>query len=89
MDWKRPMCWLFGCRFAYGGDCERCGDHIYEGGYTEPCLVFKWLREWRWKWRERLSWLIGKRCDHCGRRFWRGGIGWCCSKDCDSQWIPF
>jgi hypothetical protein len=81
----RLHCWLFGCEEIQGG-CVRCGAEIYDfdfvqyGGWNE--LVFQIKRIVRP--------LFGRRCDVCGKRFWRhASKDYCCSPKCYEGWVPF
>lgn len=87
---RRPFrCRCFGCQYDDISVCVHCGTAIYdwpphEDGWFWPlwwrvCRPFRWLG----------GLIIGKRCQQCKRRFWRGYDGYCCSDECFSKWIPF
>lgn len=92
MRFKRMLCWWLGCcdhnGWCHGPECNRCGLDIYDPSFIDKGVY----------WRIRavvvraVCRVAGFRCCQCGRIFWksRGGLDeYTCSKECDSQWIPF
>ena len=82
---KRYICSLIGCRLNDWLLCKRCGTHLYDGGYDRPCETLRALESAWWSVK---TWIAGKTCEVCGRRFW-SSRNWTCSTKCADEWIPF
>ena len=81
----RLVCRLLGCRDAEMPECSRCGEYYYGRSFIEVGLLsgLYWWARWF------ILCLVGRKCDVCGRRFWRGYSSWCCSEECFRDWVPF
>jgi len=87
----RVMCHLFGCQEDAGG-CGRCLRCNMYSGDPEFIEVGMLPSLWLWpKWWALGLWrlVVGRKCEVCGRRYWRGYSNWCCSETCGRKWVPF
>lgn len=81
----KMLCPIIGCRLNDNYYCERCGLHLYDGGYDRPCETLRAIDSAFWHvWNA----IAGRKCDVCKKRFWRGG-NYTCSDKCADEWIPF
>lgn len=86
----RLLCWALGCRTYFEPElvCDRCGGRLYEG----ECFEVDWIDLWIVMPCYRLLRLIPvpRRCANCQRWFISTKrSGYCCSKRCWGQWVPF
>lgn len=86
---SRAICHLVGCVCAESYPaCHRCGTDLYDADFVQVArLQFAFDAYWNAR---KLVWkLTGKKCEACGRRFWRGYDEWICSDECFTDWLPF
>ena len=83
---RRALCWWMGCVLDDYNNCDRCGVNIYE-----PPGIHDAGQWWRIKRRlfRLFAPVVRKRCDVCGKSYWRGRDEYTCSQVCADNWIPF
>jgi len=90
---SRPRCVLLGCDCSeeYPG-CARCQAAVYSDDFVERGKLH-WLyllRDWWWRLKHGIRRKVArKKCDQCGREFWRGYNEILCSEACHDEWLPF
>ncbi len=89
---RRLLCWIFGCEVYRRHDacCDECGANLHDSDFIQqPCWLVRTLNScWNWM----ATKLQGRKCCHCGKRYWvpgPGGNEFCCSLDCDREHVPF
>jgi hypothetical protein len=80
------LCPIIGCRLDDNYICDRCGLHLYDGGYDRPCPTIRAIQSAFW---HVANFVPGKKCEVCGKRFWRRDRYYTCSAKCADEWIPF
>lgn len=87
---RRVRCRIFGCwQMAYSPCCERCGLEYYDEHYVHGGLWWMLKRAVVNWWRKHGGKIVGRKCEVCNRRYWRGYDDVCCSSPCFDKWIPF
>lgn len=81
-------CRLLGCICSevYPG-CHRCETGIYDVDYVQIGLLDPVFRAYA-RVRRFVERFTGRKCDQCGRRYWRGNP-YVCSDKCFNDWLPF
>jgi hypothetical protein len=88
---KRIYCKLFGCDSpGYEPQCCRCGEWYYDG-FIQPQESRLFPIKMALIWILTLHRHVVTRCAQCGKLMWfpKDRYVSLCSKECDSNWIPF